>query len=143
MDSKLQEIIQKAKSEPELVRICQLVEGMLVHFNQETEENVAKITELEEQVSIFGTGFSGDLTVVQNELDDLKERMFSTEMYNSKDTIIVNNPLECQNGDLLRTILSFFNSNLQLEFSPFDIKAWQYLGKPQQYSLIVKFVFLA
>ena len=141
MDSKLQEIIRKGKSEPELVRICQLVEGMLFDFNQETEENDAKRTELEEQVSVFGTGFSGDLTVVQNELDDLKERMLSTEMYSSKDTINVNNPVECQNGDLLGTILSFFNSNLQLELSPFEIKAWQYLGKPQQYSLIVKLVF--
>ena len=33
------------------------------------------------------------MTVVPNELDDLEERMLMTAMYNSKDTIIVNNPL--------------------------------------------------
>ena len=83
------------------------------------------------------------MTVLQNELDDLKERTLSTEMYNSKDTINVNNPLECQNGDLLGRILSFFKTKLQFELSPCDIKACHYLGKPQQSNVIVKFVYFA
>ena len=53
------------------------------------------------------------MTVVQNELDDLKERMLSTEMYESKDTIIVNNPPECPIGDFLGTILSQFSPSFQ------------------------------
>ena len=34
MDSKSQEIIQEAKSEPVLIRICQVLESKLVDFNQ-------------------------------------------------------------------------------------------------------------
>ena len=49
MDSKLQNIIQEAKSEAVPVRICQLLEGMIVDFNQKLEEKHARITELEEQ----------------------------------------------------------------------------------------------
>ena len=93
MDSKLQEIIQEAKSEPVLVRTCQILENMLVDFNQKLEEKDARITELEEKVSNFEKSYSSDMTVVQNELNDLKEQMLSTEMYRSKETIIVNNPL--------------------------------------------------
>ena len=81
------------------------------------------------------------MTIVQNELDDLKERKLTTEMYNSKDTINVINPPECQNGDLLGTIFSFFNSNLQYELSPCVIKNCNYLGKPQKSSVIGKFVY--
>ena len=91
MDIKLQEIIQEAKSEPVLVRICQVLESMLVDFNQ--KEKDARITELEEKVSNFEKGYGSDMTVVQNELHELKERMLNTEMYNSKETEIVNNPL--------------------------------------------------
>ena len=80
MDSTLQEIIQEAKSEPVLVGICQLLEGMLVDFNQKLGEKDASITKLEEKVSNFEKGYSSDMTVVQNELDDLTERMLSTEM---------------------------------------------------------------
>ena len=92
MDSKLQTIIQEAKLEPVLIRICQLLEGMLVDFIQKLKGKDSKITEFEEQVSNFEKSYSSDITVVQNELDDLKDRMLGTEMYNSKDTIIVNNP---------------------------------------------------
>ena len=113
MDSKLQKIFQEAKTEYVLVRTCQLLEGMLVDFKRKLEEKDARITEHEGKVSKFEKRYSSDMTVVQNELDDLEGRMLSTEMYNSKDTIIVNIPLECQNGDLPGTILSFFNSNLQ------------------------------
>ena len=35
------------------------------------------------------------MTVVQNELDDLKERMLSTEMYISNETLSVNNHPGC------------------------------------------------
>ena len=66
---------------------------MLVDFNKKVEENYASITELDKKVSNIGKRYISDLTVVQNELDDLKERMLSTEMYNSKDTIFVKKPL--------------------------------------------------
>ena len=112
-ESELQKNIDKAKSEPVLVRICQLLESMLVDFNQKLGEKDVRITEFGKKVSIFEKSNSIDTTVVQNELDDPKERMLSTEMYNPNDTTIVNNPLECQNRDLLGKILSFCNSNLQ------------------------------
>ena len=143
MNSKLQEIIQEAKSQPVLVRMCRLLEGMLLDFNQKLEEKDARITEFEQIVSKFGKDYSSDMTIVQSKLNDLKERILSTELFNSKDIIIVDNPPECQNGDLLGTIFSFFNCNLQSEFSPCDIKAFQYLGKSRQSSVIVKFVYFA
>ena len=93
MDSKLQEIIQEAISEPVLVRICQLLEGILVDFNQKLDDKDARITELEEKVPNFEKGYSSDMTIFQNELDHLKKRLLRTEMYNSKDAIIVNHPL--------------------------------------------------
>ena len=117
MDRKLKHIIQEAKLEPVLVRICQLLESILVHSNQKLEEKDARITELEEKVSKCEKRYSSHMTVVQNELDDLKERMLSIEMYDSKDTVNVDKLPERRNGDLLRTILSFFNSNLQFELS--------------------------
>ena len=72
MDSIFQEIFPEAKSEPVLVRICQILESMLVDFNQKLEEKNARITELEEKVSKFEKSYSSDMTAVQNELDDLK-----------------------------------------------------------------------
>ena len=57
MDSKLQEIIQEAKSELVFVRSRQLLKGMLVDFNQKLEENDARIKELEEKVSNLEKGF--------------------------------------------------------------------------------------
>ena len=68
LDSKFQENIQESKSEPVLVRICQLLEGMFVDFNQKFKEKDARITELEEKVSNFEKGYSSDMTVVQNEV---------------------------------------------------------------------------
>ena len=44
------------------------------------------------------------MTVVQYEPYDLKERMLSTERFNSKYVVVVNNPPEYENGDLLGTI---------------------------------------
>ena len=93
----MQEIFQEAKSEHLLVRICQLLESILVDFNQKFEAKDARITELEEKVSNFKKRYSSDVTVVQTELDDLKERILSTEIYISEDTINVNKPPECQN----------------------------------------------
>ena len=49
MDSKLQDIIQEAKSKPILVRICQHLEGMLVDFNRKLEEKDARRTEFEKK----------------------------------------------------------------------------------------------
>ena len=141
MESKLQEIIQEAKSEPVVKKISQLLESLLIDLNQKLEEKDARITELEEKVSKVEKGYSSDMTVVQNELDDLKERVLSTEMYNSKDTMIVNYPPDFQIGDLLGTIFSFFNNKIQSEFSLCDKKACHYLGKPHQSSVIVKFVY--
>ena len=69
------------------------------------------------------------MTVVQNELDGPKERMLNTEMFNSKDTITMNNHPKGQNG-VLNIILPIFNSNLQFEFSPCGIKPCHYLEKP-------------
>ena len=83
------------------------------------------------------------MTLVQSELDDLTKRMLSRGIYNSKDTILVKNPPECQNGHLLETIISFRNSNLQFEFPPYDIKACHYHGKPQHSSVNLIFVYLA
>ena len=60
MDCKLQEIIQEAKAEPVLVKICQILEGMLVDSDKKLEEQSARITELEEKVSNFGKVFSRD-----------------------------------------------------------------------------------
>ena len=47
---------------------------MLVDFNQKLEKD-ARITKLEEKVSNFEKGYSSDMTVVQKELDNLKERI--------------------------------------------------------------------
>ena len=62
MDIKLRKIIQEAKSEPVMVRICQILDGMLVDFNQKLEEKDAKTTELEEKVSNFEKSYSSDMT---------------------------------------------------------------------------------
>ena len=58
MDRKLQQVIQEAKSEPVLVRICQLLESIFVDSNQKLEEKDARITELEEKVSICEKRYS-------------------------------------------------------------------------------------
>ena len=50
IDIILQEIIE-AKSVPILVRICQLLESLLVDSKQKLEEKDAWITELEDKVS--------------------------------------------------------------------------------------------
>ena len=143
MDAQFQEIIKEAESSPVLVRIMQAFERMLLNFNKKLDEKDEKISELEEKLLVFEKGYFNDMTLVRNELDDLNERMLGTEMYTSKDSIIVNNPPECQNNDLLGSMLNFLNSKLQAGLAPCDIKACHYLGKPGKSSVILKFVYFA
>ena len=75
MDILSQKIILEAKSQPALVVICQLLEGVLVDFKQKLEKKMPGKQSFRKKVSEIKKGCSSDMTVVQNEVDDLKEPM--------------------------------------------------------------------
>ena len=75
---------------------------------------------------------------------DLKERVLNSEMYNSKDTLIIQNPPSSdQNGDITGQIIEFLKHTLGSKLSKHDIKACHYLGKPGESAIIIKFIYFA
>ena len=75
---------------------------------------------------------------------DLKERVLNSEMYNSKDTLIIQNPpLSDRNGDIAGQVIEFLNHTFGSKLSKHDIKACHYLGKLGESAIIIKFIYFA
>ena len=84
-------------------------------------------------------GFQENLRNVRNENTDLRERIQNTEVYMSKDTILIKN--RCDERNLIYTVNDFFIKIFNAREQPEDLKAVHFLGKPGESAIIVKFLY--
>ena len=104
MDNCYSELIQAIDSEP-LKEILLLLTKDLLNKTETIKKQNAQIREL------------------RNEVTDFKKRISEKEKYFSKDTIIINNLALLQDVDLVRSVLHFFKTFLDIQLLREDLKA--------------------
>ena len=125
----------------DMVSLLQAIQGELNLLRTELKRKDDKIESLEKRIEDMEITHKEEMRHVKNEICDLKERALNTEMYLSKDTIIINNPPACNNTNIMDTVVGFFNEIFGARVQPEDIKAVHFLGKPGESAIIVKFLY--
>ena len=144
MDLTFEQLEEQIGGNEDMVRLVRVLKGKFNFLCSSLEEKDQKIRTLEAKIDDFQRKYANDVHLINNEIVDLKERVLNSEMYNSKDTLIIQNPpLSDRNGDITGQVIEFLNHTFGSKLSKHDIKACHYLGKPGESAIIIKFIYFA
>ena len=144
MDLTFEQLEEQIGGNEDMVRLVRVLEGKFNFLCSSLEEKDQKIRKLEAKIDDFQQKYADDVHLINNEIVDLKERVLNSEMYNSKDTLIIQNPpLSDRNGDITGQDIEFLNHTFGSKLSKHDIKACHYLGKPGESAIIIMFIYFA
>ena len=117
----------------DMVSLLQAIQGELNLLRTELKRKDDKIESLEKRIEDMDITHKEEMRYVKNEICDLKERALNTEMYLSKDTIIINNPPACNNTNIMDTVVGFLMIFSVPEYNPRISRLcifWANLGNP-------------
>ena len=144
MDLTFEQFEEHIGGNEDMVRLVRVLKSKFNFLCSSLEEKDQKIRTLEAKIDDFQQKHADDVHLIDNKIVELKERILNSEMYNSKDTLIIQNPpLFDRNGDTTGQVIEVLNHTLGSKLSKQDIKVCHYLGKPGESAIIIKFIYFA
>ena len=128
MDNVDMELSSTASNPDVTVSLLQAIQIEPTLLPSELKEKDKKIEILKKKLNDISNGFKEDLQNVRNEITDLKERILNTEIYMSKETIIINSPPVCDERNLMDTVIDVFKKILHARVQPEYLKAVHLFG---------------
>ena len=105
------------------------------------EEKDLHISSLETRLEKLERVYQKEERDLKSDFLNLKERVVDTEIYNSKDTIILNNPQKLNGKPSVEVMVDFLNQFFIADIIPADMKACHFLGKKDESAIIVKVLY--
>ena len=110
-----------------------------VALKKTIEEKDLGISGLETSLGKLEKSYQEEVRDLKNDIVDLKERVTDREIYNSEETIIINNPPEPNGKTCVEVMVDFVNHFFNAKIARASLEACHFLNKIVESANTVKF----